>query len=290
MRNMKSYDLKDSFEVYKEAVERKDNVVIKMELKSIENQVGECYSNYERYFNQNDLHHMPEARVGKEHKEALLGMYNSKSKLIKDFRTRYFDINPQAYYNLCPYCVINSSNTTEHILPKEKYPECAINVKNLIPGCGECNSDKSDRVVDEQGEKLFINFYTDKLPDEQFLFVDITDNGGELRMRYRLENLGGKISDETYALIERHFDKLHLLDKYDIKAIQEIAEIRNFYLDEMSVDAHQYDAYAAKQIRVCRMNERDYGINHWKIVLIKACASSEVFRLYIMRKVKAIRQ
>ena len=180
---MKPYDQKEPFEVYKDAVERKTNGADKRELQSIERQMEDCYANYDRHFSQNDLEYMPHARVGAEHKDVLLGLFGSKLKLVKDFRKRYFEINPQTYNNLCPYCVINSSNTTEHILPKDSYPEFAVDVKNLIPGCSECNSAKGEDVLNEHGKKLVINYYTDLLPDEQFLKVAITRNDASLNFK-----------------------------------------------------------------------------------------------------------
>ena len=282
MRNMKPYDLKDAFEVYKDAVSRKPDGPEKTELNNIEVPIHDSYLNYERHFGQNDLEFMPNARVGVEHRDVLLGLYGSQTKLVKDFRKRYFKINPQTYNNLCPYCVINSSNTTEHILPKDPYPEFAVDVKNLIPGCGECNSAKGDDVLDENGKKIVINFYTDILPDEQFLKVIIYPNGTSPNFEYELDNPGNRIAADLYGLIERHFDKLHLLTRYKDKAIQEFAEIKNSYLAEQFADEASYDAFAAKQIRKCDLDVVEYGRNHWKVVLIRACAESAVFKKLIM--------
>lgn len=281
---MKPYDQKDPFDVYKDAVERKTNGAEKRELQSIERQMGDCYANYDRHFVQNDLEYIPHARVGIDHKDALLGLYGSKVKLVKDFRKRYFEINPQTYNNLCPYCVINSSNTTEHILPKDSYPEFAVDVKNLIPGCSECNSAKGDNVLDEHGKKLVINYYTDMLPDEQFLTVTLTRNGTSLNFDYGLNNQRNRIAPEMYALIERHFNKLHLLKRYKEKAIQEFAEIKNTYIAEQFADEVAYDAFAVKQIRKCDLDAVEYGRNHWKVVLIRACAESDVFKQFIMTR------
>ena len=137
--------------------------------------------------------------------------------------------------------MINSPNTIEHILPQETYPEYAIDVKNLIPSCGECNSAKGEDVVDKNGNKIIINYYTDIIPDEQFLFVDISYNGGALTFRYRLANVNNKIDFALFALIERHFKRLHLLDRYDEKAIQEMAEIKNTYLAEQFENDEQFN-------------------------------------------------
>lgn len=282
MRNMTPYDLDHPFEVYKDTVERKKDINEKKELQSIERPIRNCYSLYDRFFVRNVLEHMPRSMVGVNHKAVLLCLYGSQTKTVKDFRKRFFEINPQTYNNLCPYCVINSSNTTEHILPKEQYPEYAINVKNLIPSCGECNTAKGEIVLDKNRKKTVINFYTDILPDEQFLFVDITNNGRNLGFKYFLSNQNMKIYPALYALIERHFATLHLLDRYDIKAIQEFAEVRNMYTNENFADELQYDAFAAKQLRKCDLDVAEYGRNHWKVVLLRACADSIVFKNHIL--------
>ena len=281
MRNMKPYDQKKPFDVYKEAVERKSNGAEKQELQSIEAQMGDCYSDYDMHFTQNDLERMHPAKVGTDHKDALLGLYGSRVKLVKDFRNRFFEINPQTYNNLCPYCAINSSNTTDHILPKDPFPEFAVDVKNLIPVCDECNSAKGDDVLDVYGQKMIINNYTDILPDEQFLHVNISQKGTSLNFDYLLYNPGNRIAPDLYELIERHFDKLHLLKRYKDKAIQEFAEIRNTYLAEQFSDVVAYDVFAAKQIKICDLNVVEYGRNHWKVVLIRACAESQVFKNFI---------
>lgn len=284
MISMKPYDLKDSFEVYKEAVERKDNGPVKTELKGIEQPMDDCYKNYHRHFRQNDLEYMPHSRVGTDHKIALLSLYGSQTKLIKDFRKRYFEINPQTYNDVCPYCVISESNTTEHILPKEKYPEYAVDVLNLIPGCSKCNSLKGEDVLNQNGERFIINYYTDILPNIQYLFVDIFFNGEDLGFRYRLENVGNAIDTGLFSLIDRHYTKLELLKRYKEKAIQTIAEIKNDYLSEGITDEQGYDTYAAKRRNKCELDVPYYGINHWKIVLMKAAADSRVFKEYILQK------
>ena len=282
MRNMIPYDLRDAFDVYKDAVERKNIEAEKKELKAIEKPMYDCYTNYDRHFALNDLEHMPQARVGKDHKDTLLGLFGSRTKLIKDFRKRYFEINPQTYNNLCPYCCINSSNTTEHILPKEDYPEFAVDVKNLIPGCSECNSAKGEDVLDKKGKKFVINYYTDILPNEQFLYVVIRTKGGALNFEYTLSNPDNRINPELYALIERHFVRLHLLTRYKDKAIQEFAEVKNSYLVEQFQSEDEYNNFASKQIRKCNLDALEYGINHWKVVLLRACAESDIFKQCIL--------
>ncbi len=287
MINMKTYDLKDCFDVYKETVERKRDKVSKTELQNIENSVKKCYNEYKTHFNNNDLECLAPAKVGQAHKGVLLDLFNSQNKIVQDFRKRFFEINKQTYNNLCPYCVINSSNTTDHILPKEEYPEFAINVLNLIPCCGNCNGVKGKRVVNDKNERLFLNFYTDNLPNVQFLFLNIFNSAdGKINFNYRIENINNVIDSQLFGLIERHFSNLGLLKEYDIKAIQQFEEITNLYIAQSFTSEQDFDKFARNNLNAWKNDIKSYGINHWKQVLNNACATSPIFKQNIMDKLR----
>ena len=286
MINLKP-DTEDSFSEYKNAVERKDNSPDKRELKSIEKEMEDCYTKYKNRFVENNLEHIVPAPIGQLHKGVLLDLYNPKASIIKHFRQRFFSQNPQTYNNRCPYCTLSEANTTEHILHKDKYPEFAVDTLNLIPACSVCNSLKGEQVVDSKDKKkLTINFYTDNLPNEQYLFVDFEVSGINIKPTYRLENLDNKVDTDKFLLIERHFEKYNLLNRFNIKAIQEITEIKNLYLVESFANETEYNIFAAKQIRKVNMDRLLLGYNHWKVILYISAASSDIFKNYILSKPK----
>lgn len=277
-------DREDSFSEYKAAVNRKnDDSNDKKELLSIEKQMEDCYINYKQHFDSNNLEILKSTRVGQLHKDSLLGLYSSDAAIVKHFRMRYFALNPQTYNNLCPYCTLSEANTTEHILPKEKYPEYAVDTLNLIPACSGCNSKKGDSIIDVvSGKKTTINYYTDKLPHEQYLYVDFEASSNNIKAIYHLENHDNKINVEMYSLIERHFSKFDLLNRFNLKAIQEISELRNLYVVENFSNEAEYNAFAAKQIRKMKMDMPQLGYNHWKVILYLSAATSDVFKKYIL--------
>ncbi len=277
-------DTNDSFSEYKAAVDRKnDDSIEKKELLSIEKPMEDCYINYKQHFDYNNLENLNAARVGQQHKDTLLGLYSSNAAIVKDFRMRYFAQNPQTYNNLCPYCTLSEANTTEHILPKEKYPEYAVDTLNLIPACSGCNSKKGDSVIDAiSGKRTTINYYTDILPQEQYLYMDFEVSNNNIKATYRLENYANKIDVELYSLIERHFAKFDLLNRFNIKAIQEIGELINLYIVEGISNEAEYNTFAAKQIRKINMDKPQLGYNHWKVILYQSAATSDVFKNYIL--------
>lgn len=277
-------DTNDSFSEYKAAVDRKnDDSIEKKELLSIEKPMEDCYINYKHHFDSNNLENLNAARVGQQHKDTLLGLYSSNAAIVKNFRKRYFAQNPQTYNNLCPYCTLSEANTTEHILPKEKYPEYAVDTLNLIPACSGCNSKKGDSVIDAiSGKRTTINYYTDTLPQEQYLYMDFEVSNNNIKATYRLENYANKIDEEMYSLIERHFAKFDLLNRFNIKAIQEIGELINLYVVEGISNEAEYNTFAAKQIRKINMDKPQLGYNHWKVILYQSAATSDVFKNYIL--------
>ena len=284
MINLKP-DTEDSFCEYKNAVDRKDDSPEKKELISIEKEMEDCYIKYKNNFDKNNLEHIVPAPSGQQHKGVLLDLYNPKAAIIKHFRQRFFSQNPQTYNNRCPYCTLSEANTTEHILPKDKYPEFAIDTLNLIPACSVCNSLKGEQVVDSKhNKKLKINFYTDTLPNEQYLFVDFEVSGINIKPTYRLENPYCKVDTDKFSLIKRHFKKYNLLNRFNNKAIQEISELKNLYLVESFANETEYDVFAAKQIRKVNMDRPQLGYNHWKVILYLSAATSGVFKNYILSK------
>ena len=283
MINMKRYaGGKTPYELFSEAVDRKDkNSADVIALQANKNNVEIAYRYYERAMANRKLGTLAPFKVFSSIKHPLVGMYSPGCKLVKDFRTWHFNNNPKTYYNVCPYCTINSANTTEHILPKEVYPEYAVNVLNLIPACSECNSFKGNDVLDKNREIFTINFYTDTLPDLRYLFARITSIEGGVQLEYYLENRYG-VDANLYALIERHFERFHLIDRYYTKAVQELPNIKNYFKFEEISSEDDYDRAANKLIRKTNEDAIEYGRNHWKIVMCYDAATSPVFKSYIM--------
>lgn len=283
MINMKRYaGEKTPYELFSEAVDRKDkNSADTIALNANKHKVEIAYRYYERTMDSQKLGSLTPSRVLSSIKEHLLGMYSSRCKLVKDFRTWHFNNNPRPYYKVCPYCTINSANTTEHILPKEVYPEYAVNVLNLIPTCSECNTSKGDDVLDKNGEIFTINFYTDTLPDIRYLFARITSIEGGIQFEYYLANRNG-VDVNLYALLERHFQRFHLIDRFYDKAVQELPNIINYFKGENITCEVDYDNAASKLIRKTDEDAKAYGRNHWRIVMNYDAATSPVFKSYIM--------
>lgn len=287
MNNM-IYDPRDPFQEYKSAVSRMNGGPIKSGLEGIEEFVRLSYEDYERGFAENNLEYFSPHISLAGHKDALINLYGSQAKIIKDFRRLFYERNSQSYCYKCPYCTLNQANTTEHILPKERFPEYAVHLKNLIPACSACNSFKGEDILDSNHKKITINFYTDDIPKVQYLFADfIRKDDVYISVEYRLENVDGVIDDDKYNLIVSHYKRMHLIGKdsrLNMEGISLLPELVNDYMFEKFTSENEYDIYSKKRIAKCELDAKVLGINHWKLVLYKSAAESLVFKEFILSR------
>lgn len=179
-----------------------------------------------------------------------------------------------------PYCALSRANTTEHILPKDDYPEYAIDALNLLPCCSDCNSAKGSKVRDGNGNPLIINFYYNKLPETQYLYVRLLeDEKGYIDFEYYLDNPNHQVEEPMFQLIKSHFEKLGLIEKYEEEAIANYVEIEN------SLKSSASESEVKKYLNDLRSNTledaKEYGSNHWKVILKLALADSEWYTKYL---------
>lgn len=148
----------DPFELYRNAVEAKKDKEAKESLTLIEKDVKAEYEKYNVAFTQKRVHSLlPATTFTDNNRKLLKGLYGSKKKIVKDIREWIDSHNKRTYLRKCPYCTLSNAGTTEHILPKEKYPEFAINALNLLPCCSICNTKKGEDVTTPDGKPFIIN-------------------------------------------------------------------------------------------------------------------------------------
>lgn len=279
-----NYYTDDAFELYKKAVAAKKDKDGKKTLELIENNIKTDYENYQYNFNRKNVHLLnSNANLSSTDKKLLKQLYGSNKKIIKHIRTWIDNNNKRTYLHKCPYCTINRANTTEHILPKDKYPEYAVDALNLLPCCSECNSLKGENVRNTTNEPLIINFYYNKLPNIQYLFVDlIFDSKGNVDFDYKLEN-NNNIDEKMFHLLDSHFSKLNLLQRYKNEAINNYSEIENCILECFN-ELKDIDKCLNILKKQAYNDATQYGNNHWKVTLKLALANSVEYKEYLKNK------
>lgn len=284
MRNLNIPDL-DAVDVYTEI--RKNsrntkNLRKRDRLIKLESYVLSRYSEYEKQ--KLSLEKISDSKItNKLDKKSLESCYNRNSEgyLEGEVVVKILEIQSAQHKNSCPYCGIDKPRTIDHYLPKSEYPEFSIYPPNLIPCCPRCNSKKSDDWR-KNGKRIFINYYFDSLPDEQFLFASLKyekNNFDKIPLvTFEIKN-NGNISKKDFSLIERHFNKLDLLKEYSEYVEEELSNIH----DEISHNTHIPKKEHKETLeRRAHTFARKYGVNYWKACLYNAVIASEDFfdRIY----------
>lgn len=205
-------------------------------------------------------------------KDDLLKMYAYKNKTFQKLKTAITTTARNRIINTCQNCTINEINSFDHLLPKDEFPEFAVNPKNLFPSCTQCNGYKSI-VWRHNGATLFLNLYLDALPIEQYLFVDIvvTDTVDAI---FVVENRNN-INPQSFALISSHYRRLHLTDRFRLNRDDVVSELINT-IKEMTL------MLTEQQIREVLINKsnrdrQNLGSNYWKSILAIELINSHVF-------------
>jgi hypothetical protein len=273
MRNLIVYK-DDCFEVHKKAVNSKDEGDIKTKLISLNPIVEQEYKIYAKNFFKNTLNAIISNATLLSSKDVLKGLYYYQSKTVRDVRENIRKLQFNTISATCQNCTINSTNTLDHILPKDIFPAFVVNPQNLFPCCSECNSYKSKII--EKDDKRFLNLYLDTLPDVQYLFVNISlDKDNNYDFKYYLKNEGNKIPTKLFKIIEFHYEKLYLFDRFKFHSTEYVSEFENQISTLKSVlTITQIKSILYEDIRE---NKKAYGANHWKYILKDALLNSDIF-------------
>ena len=174
---------------------------------------------------------------------------------------------------------MSEPDTIEHILPKEKYPEFAVNLYNLIPCCSKCNRHKSEAVRDHYGLPYTMNFYYHDPEFCRFLEVDcIIDSNGCPSFKYKLTFPQG-VDQTLKAIITNHFNRLHLIERYNEEVVKDYTEteltIKSVCRGKTLNDASQY---LKNYLSIIKNN---YGLNHHHVAMIRCMIGSPIYQAYL---------
>lgn len=241
-------------------------------LNSIKPHIISRYHEFKK--NRKELERLSPNTYTMEQKACLEGCYdsetNSKKELISLIKGK-LDTHSKA---VCCYCGIGRPTTIDHYLPKSLFPEFSILSYNLIPCCPDCNNLIRNHWIDtEKKSRLFINFYFDEIPNENYLFAKISRKNGAFLVDffYKAPN-----NSKIFNTISSHLSKLDITNRLE--------DIANSYIDTV-YEQNQVALYAgidAEQLKnTIRLNnrilEKKHGKNFWQVVLNKSILKSKPF-------------
>lgn len=276
MKKRKLYP-KNPFKFHKDAVSKKRNAS-KDIVQKIACKLRRRFGLYKRLMKEDRLEALVPLRLTQERKDALNDMYSYKSKAFRNLRYLLTTDERNRQSNVCPCCLLDIVGTLDHIVPQTPFPEFSTNPYNLVPCCSTCNSKKNDDWR-SNGVRTIIDFYVDDIPDVQFLFVSIVVVNNLLEIDFEL-NFPAGYDAVLKSRLEEHFRKLELLSRYK----ENVDDV----IDELHIEISTYidnglDEDIIKTVIKTKANgnQRKYGVNYWKSLLMHKCADEAVVFEYL---------
>lgn len=234
---------------------------------------------YELYLNDfENIHKIPPNDFDTNESNDLQGCYtiktNAKDELIKNI----ISAQSKHFQNVCGYCLINTRNTIDHYIPETSLPVFSILAKNLLPCCNFCNQKKLE-YWREGNSRAIIHLYNDFNLDIQFLYGSLSFNKhGVPLINFELRN-DNKILNSDYNIIEKHFTRLDLLNRYMENIDLIISDIK----DDIEINRLEFgDLITNEKIKsiLIRKSQKlvdHFGVNYWKAIVINLLANSKMF-------------
>lgn len=245
----------------------------KQRVSILASEIKVLYDNYERVHDSNDhVSLIPKGYSGQE-KSDLIKLYSSKNSRLVKLKNSITTVLDNRTLCTCQYCTIAPVSSLDHIVPKDEFAEFAVNPKNLLPSCSICNSYKSSNWK-ANNKAIFLNLYTDILPNEQYLFVDLIVSEDNIEATFKLRNIK-EIDHEFYKLLESHYSRLHLLQRFKNESCTIISELSNLIMSSR-------EFLKEKQIKQIIKNKivQDkllLGANYYKSILVEALLNNQEY-------------
>lgn len=268
----------DAFEFHKKAVSRKKESNEKTMLQSLEKEVEQCYTIYNDKFTTNTLSSLQPMTATPQNKEVLKNLYQFKQKVFKDLFISLTTTESNRRDMLCPNCTLMDCSQLDHYIPKSAFPEFAANPLNLMQCCSVCNQKKVDRWLNG-GRPIFLNLYLDNLPQEQYLFVNITMGNRIPKVKFYLNNPAG-IETSLFLRIESHYTELELCKRFAERADSVISEIRRDYIAAVKAKIAP-SQFWKMVINRAQKDQQIFGFNYWRSILILGISSNSNFCTFI---------
>ncbi len=216
-------------------------------------------------FNQtSDLSNLREYPFQKVEKEALIHAYTHQTFPIRELKIKIKKVQNSFYSTHCPYCGIFHSDTFDHYMNKDSYPEFSVYGLNLIPSCSRCNR-KKNAVWLKNSIRQFIYFYSDNLPEIEFLKCTIISTKTNLvEVKFSLDT--SKLPDSLEKkIIENHFKNLNLMELFEENCNEFLSEKKNT-IENYFTGSHA-DLLSIMNSELSNFKEI-YGLNNWKTALL----------------------
>lgn len=190
-----------------------------------------------------------ETNTSKEFADEVKLFFNNLYKKV--FNQSAFEINK--HYNeffkrnksLCPFCGLktlekdssNHRDDYDHYLPKDEYPFNAVNLKNLLPMCSDCNKKwkKIKNPIKDTISKKAFYYYSTTQPEfeveVEIINSDFMDFDAKIKLNSHTMQDEVDTWDRLFSLSRRYRDDFVCHEEFGI------SWIKNIYSKKLKADA-----------------------------------------------------
>lgn len=261
MINLEPYN-EDCFAFHSNVVankyHKKDDSTYKDRLIALDDQIEKIFKRYSGLINGNNLQSIVPYGFKGQQKSDLLSLYRYKSKVLQELLV-FLTTKGERKFNTCQMCTVEPVGSFDHIVPKEEFPEFAVNPINLFPSCLTCNDKKGSKwFVD--GEKVFLNLYYDILPNCSYLKIEFKSYPIPI---YSIDS--SLIDDDFFCLLKSHYEKMGLFNRFKENSPEVIDQI---VTDAKSLLPKIGIGELRKTVAESTIEMQSiYGFNYWKSLL-----------------------
>ncbi|SDT00497.1 hypothetical protein [Pseudomonas sp. bs2935] len=176
---------------------------------------------------------------------------------------------------MCPACGEDGTpNTLDHYLPKNSFPDFSITAVNLSPMCDKCQGKKLEKVLSNDGERLFLHPYFDEFLDQQVINLRIGEpySAPESMELYPSEAL----SQELQELVFRHITSLGINIRY-----YHFFREQYTHLLGSAADIRDAGLEMRQQLVLFRNKARRKSVNSWGHIFYESVLANEELILHL---------
>ena len=265
MINCKPYT-DEAYSFYQSVCTKKQNTALdpnyRTRLELFNNNIRILYDDYDNLFDANNLEAIVAHGYVDPEKADLLKLYNYNSAALQKLKN-IVTTTEHGRKVKCQNCTINDVNTFDHLVPKDDFAEFAVNPKNLIPCCSQCNSLKSNNWRND-GIRSSLNLYLDELPRVQYLFVNVEVGNRSIETNFYIDNRNN-MDNRLFQLISSHYQQLRLFERFSEAADDVITALKNII--EPSRNILNLKDVQSLVGCIIEKDQIAFGYNYWQSIL-----------------------
>lgn len=211
-----------------------------------------------------NVHTLAPITISKADRSALIDGYEGRTAAMKRRLGTMIASLPAADADLCPYCSLDTNPDLDHFLPKAVFPEFSLHGRNLVPICTQCNRKKLNAIkAKATNARLFLHPSSEPSNNARVLEADLSFDAGKMTVNYHIDD-GGALLDDERKLVERHFARLDLGDRYTRRA--------HSYMASFKASVKGRPRAAVAKALHSKIENPEFGepINGWRPALFRA--------------------